>query len=99
MREPDFSCTCGLLQMFIGTLYFHKNHILTKVPWLDFYQNDLKVEKPLFWANFDIIMLIMRKRVFFFKNPALLLFSPYSALTSYKKAEKSYEPFLRKLVH
>ena len=24
MREPDFSCTCGLLQMFIGTLYFHK---------------------------------------------------------------------------
>ena len=60
MREPDFSRICGLLQMLIGTLDFHKKHIWTKIPWLDFGQNGLKVKKTRFWANFDIISLIMR---------------------------------------
>ena len=60
MREPDFSRICGLLQMLIGTLDFHKKHIWTKISWLDFGQNGLKVKKHRFWANFDIISLIMR---------------------------------------
>ena len=39
------------------------------------------------------------KMDFFFKNPALLLFSPYySALTSCAIYKKSNEPFLRKIV-
>ena len=35
----------------------------------------------------------------FFKNPALSLFYLYSPLSSCKKSEKSFEPFLRKLRH
>ena len=37
----------------LGTINFHKNHILTKVPWLDSNQNDLS-QKNSILGIFDI---------------------------------------------
>ena len=64
MRERDFSRACGFLQMLINTLYLLNMRYGTD-PMTQFWT---KCEKPRFWANFDIIMLIMRKQDFFQKS-------------------------------
>ena len=58
MREPDFSRICGLLQMLIGTLDFHKKHIWTKIS-VQFQpntriQNRENGQKPSKWEILDI---------------------------------------------
>ena len=63
MRERDFSRACGFLQMLINTSYLLNMRYGTD-PMTQFWA---KCKKPRFWANFDIIMLIMRKRDFFSK--------------------------------
>ena len=64
MRERDFSRACGFLKMLINTLYLLNMRYGTD-PMTQFLEN---CEKPRFWANFDIIMLIMRKQDFFQKS-------------------------------
>ena len=83
MRERDFSRACGFLQMLINTLYLLNMRYGTD-PMTQFWA---KCEKPRFWANFDIIMLIMRKQDFFFKNRASSLFSTYLRATSCQKSK------------
>ena len=74
MRERDFSRACGFLQMLINTLYLLNMRYGTD-PMTQFWA---KCEKPRFWANFDIIMLIMRKQDFFSKI-GLRHFSPLTS--------------------
>ena len=74
MRGRDFSRTCGFLQMLINTLYLLNMRYGTD-PMTQFWA---KCEKPRFWANFDIIMLIMRKQDFFSKI-GLRHFSPLTS--------------------
>ena len=50
-----------------------------------------------FWTNCETFLWISANQEFFSKNPALWLFYLYSALTSWKKWEKSLEPLLREL--
>ena len=64
MQNWDFSGSWGLLQMLINTLYLLNMRYGTDA----MTQFWAKCEKPRFWANFDIIMLIMRKRDFFQKS-------------------------------
>ena len=52
-----------------------------------------KRSKSLFSGQFGPEMPENRKTDIFSKNRALSLFSPYTALTSYKESEKSLEPF------
>ena len=47
-------------------------------------------------ANLETFCKYPQVKIFFFQNPALWLFYLYSPLISYKKSEKSLEPFLRK---
>ena len=63
MQNWDFSGSWGLLQMLINTLYLLNMRYGTDA----MTQFWAKCEKPRFLANFDIIMLIMRKRDFFSK--------------------------------
>ena len=56
-----------------------------------------KISKWLFWANMETFSRISPNQEFFFKNPALWLFCPYSPLTSCEKSQKSLQPLLRKL--
>ena len=53
--------TCGLLQMLLPILYLHNMRYRTN-PMTQTRENG---RKPRFWANFDIIMLIMREIIIF----------------------------------
>ena len=57
-----------------------------------------KLAKSLILGHFGYKSAKIAKMRFFSKNRALLLFSPYSALTSCTISKKSLEPFLRKSV-
>ena len=70
MRKWDFSRACVFLQMLINTLYLLNMRYGTD-PMTQFWA---KCEKPRFWANFDIIMLIMRKRDFSQKSGRVTFF-------------------------
>ena len=56
-----------------------------------------KYQSVWFWVNLQTFSWISPNQEFFFKSPALWPFYLYSPLTSCKKSEKSFEPFLRKL--
>ncbi len=67
------------------------------------YHPTLKMKKKendgAFFEKFDLetifgdVLANISKLRFFSENQSLSLFSPYSALTSYKESEKSLEPF------
>ena len=60
-----------------------------------FLRKNMKVSDfGLIWRHFR---KYLQNKFFVFKNPTLSLFYHYSLLTSCKKSEKSFEPFLRKL--
>ena len=83
MRERDFSRTCVFLQMLINTYLLNMRYRTD--PMTQFWA---KCEKPQIWANFDIIMLIMRKRDFFSKIRPCHFFLLY-ALICCRKSEKT----------
>ena len=57
-----------------------------------FFEKNIRV---WFWANFETFSRISPNKIFFSKI-RLCHFFTFSFLTSYKKSEKSLEPFLRK---
>ena len=56
-----------------------------------------KISRCLILGYFGDLFANISKSRIFFKNPTLSLSYLYSPLTSSKKSEKSFEPFLRKL--
>ena len=60
MQNRDFSGTWGILQMLLPITYLYNMRYRTD-PMSQSLENG---PKRRFWANFDIIMLIMRERDF-----------------------------------
>ena len=62
-------------------------------PWSHFPEKHRFVSFLAILGHFGTVWPKIRKTGFFGRNPAVSLFTPYSALTSCKKSEKSLEPF------